>query len=218
MKLSTRTRLGALALAAVIGSMAPAAQAATFGVRVVDDAGTPVAGAAVCVGLEGNYKQFGALFTDSTGTATVEVPNVPLLVTVSKNRSAGIRMSEPARGFNLIKQVRLIDGVPGPRCRAGSSLAKPGVEQIHIDRVAVREGIYSTTINTSVRGNPSHYRVSDNEDFSDAKWRRFTSSITTADYPEANILFLQMRRLEGTAKSWLEARSNVIEVRMNQLN
>jgi len=218
MKLSTRTRLSALALAAVIGSLAPAAQAAVFGVRVVDDSGAPVVGAAVCVGLEGNYKQFGAMFTDSTGTATVDVPNVPLLVTVSKDRTAGIRMSEPARGFNLIKQVRLLDGVPGPRCRAGSSLAKPGVKQILIDNIDVREGIYSTTLNTTVRGNPSHYRVSDNEDFSDAKWRRFASIITLSEYPEAETLFLQMRRIEGTAKSWLEARSDVITVRLNQLN
>lgn len=218
MKLSTRTRLCAVALAAFIGSLAPSAQAAVFGVRVVDDTGAPVAGAAVCVGLEGNYKQFGAMFTDSTGTATVDVPNVPLLVTVSKDRTSGIRMSEPARGFNLIKQVRLLEGVPGPRCRAGSSLAKPGVEEILIDNVNVREGVYSTTLSTSVRGNPSHYRVSDNEDFSEAKWRRFSTTITTSDYPEAEILFLQMRRLEGTAKSWLEARSNVVEVRMNPLN
>lgn len=218
MKLSTRTRLSALALAVVVASLAPSAQAAVFGVRVVDDTGAPVAGAAVCVGLEGNYKQFGAMFTDSTGTAKVDVPNVPLLVTVSKDRTAGIRMSEPARGYNLIKQVRLLEGVPGPRCRAGSSLATPGVEQILIDNVAVREGVYSTTINTSVRGNPSHYRVSDSEDFGDAKWRRFSATITTSDYPEAEVLFLQMRRLEGTPKSWLEARSDVIEVRMNQLN
>ncbi|MEE9333395.1 MAG: hypothetical protein V3U65_04815 [Granulosicoccaceae bacterium] len=218
MKLSTRTRLGAVALAAAIVSTAPSAQAAVFGVRVVDDTGAPVVGAAVCVGLQGNYKQFGAMFTDSSGTAKVDVPNVPLLVTVSKDRTAGVRMSEPARGYNLIKQVKLIDGVPGPRCRAGSSLATPDVQQILIDNVAVREGIYSTTLNTSVRGNPSHYRVSDNEGFTDAKWHRFSKVITTANYPEAEILFLQMRRIEGTAKSWLEARSDVIEVRMNPLN
>ena len=62
------------------------AHAAKFGVRVVDDLGKPVAGASVCIGLEGNYKQFGAMFTGADGNAIVEVPNVPLVVTVSKTR------------------------------------------------------------------------------------------------------------------------------------
>jgi len=218
MKLSvfTRTRLGALALVTAMGLVAPSAHAATFGVRVVDNAGTPIAGAAVCVGLQGNYKQFGALFTDSTGTATVEVPNIPIIVTVSKNRSAGVRMSEPARGFNLIKQVKLIDGIPGPRCRAGSSLADaPGVEEVLIDDVAVRTGVFATTLSTIVRGNPSHYRVSESEDFGDAKWRRFSNTISLDDYNGTEKVYLQMRRLEGTAKSWLEARSDVFTVTLN---
>jgi len=58
------------------------AHAAKFGVRVVDDNGIPVAGASVCIGLQGNYKQFAATFTDTQGQVVVEVPNVPLLVTV----------------------------------------------------------------------------------------------------------------------------------------
>ncbi len=209
-------RISAITLLAAISSAAPVLHAATFGVRVVDNAGVPVAGAAVCVGMQGNYKQFGALFTDASGTATVDVPNVPLIVTVSKDRTAGIRISEPARGFNLIKQVRLIDGIPGPRCRAGSSLADaPGVEQIHIANIAVREGTYSTTLQPSVTGSPSHYRVSDNEDFSNAKWRRFSTTIPLIEYAESDTVFVQMRRLEGTAKSWLESRSAVVTVRLS---
>lgn len=209
-------RISAIALLVVFGSAAPTLHAATFGVRVVDFAGVPIAGAAVCVGLQGNYKQFGALFTDASGTATVEVPNVPLIVTVSKDRTAGIRISEPARGFNLIKQVKLIDGIPGPRCKAGSSLADaPGVEQIRIGNIDVREGAFSTTLRPSVTGNPSHYRVSDSKDFANAKWRRFATTISLTDYSEADTVFVQLRRLEGTAKSWLESRSAVVTVRLS---
>ncbi len=213
-----RKSVQAIAGLILLATIAPAAQAAVFGVRVVDNNGAPIAGAAVCVGLHGNYKQFGALFTDSTGTATVDVPNVPLIVTVSKDRTSGIRINEPARSFNLIKQVRLIDGIPGPRCRAGSSLAGPGVPQINIGNIDVTQGVFATTLRPEVTGEPSHYRISDDEDFSNTKWRRFSTTISLADFPESETIYLQMRRLEGSAKSWLEARSSVVTIRLNQIN
>jgi ribosomal protein L11 len=209
-------QISAVTLLAVIGVSSPSLHAATYGVRVVDFDGVPIAGAAVCVGIQGNYKQFGALFTDATGTAQVDVPNVPLIVTVSKNRTAGIRITEPARGFNLIKQVKLIDGIPGPRCRADSSLADaPGIEQIRIADIDIREDAFSMTLRPNVSGDPSHYRVSDKADFTDAKWRRFSTTIPLTEYSDAEMVFVQMRRLEGTAKSWLESRSDVVTVRLN---
>ncbi len=60
------------------------ASAGMFGVRVVDDSGAPVVGASVCVGLPGNYKQFGALFTDSDGQATTSSNYHPPVTSVDE--------------------------------------------------------------------------------------------------------------------------------------
>lgn len=204
-----------LAIAAVVGASAATANnsgVSKFGVRVLNDAGQPVTGASVCVGLPGNYKQFGALFTDADGKAFVDVPNVPLIVTVSKTRFSGMRISEPARRFNLLKDVTLAEGIPGPRCRAGSTVAE-GNSSITIAHVDVMEGKKTTRLLTQVVGQPSHYRVSDTASFANAKWQPFSSDIPlSSSLTKGQEVFLQMRRFEGTAKSWLEARSAVVTV------
>lgn len=194
------------------------AHAGKFGVHVVDEQGEPMAGVAVCVGMHGNYKQFGALFTGIDGNAVVDVPNVPLLVTVSQNRFTGKRMSEPARGFNLIKQVRLIEGVPGPRCRAGSALAESeaaDVPPITIRNIDISEGAYSTTLTPNLEGDVSHYRISANNAFEGARWQQYSSTIALSGaLSDEAAVFLQFRRYEGSSRGWLEARSNVVTVRL----
>lgn len=202
----------AMAAAMLVSS---AANAGKFGVRVVDDFGNPVAGASVCVGLPGNYKQFGALFTDADGQAITDVPNIPFVVTVSKTRFSGTRMAEPARGYNLIKQVTLSEGVPGPRCRAGSTLAIANPPAIVIGDVSVNEGTFSTTLQPVVSGDPDHYRVSTSAEFSDASWQKFDSSIAlSSTLSDATSVFLQMRRFEGSSTGWVEARSRVVTVQL----
>jgi len=160
-------------------SVALPAHAAKFGIRVVDENDQAIVGAAVCIGLQGNYKQFAATFTDGQGKVMVDVPNVPLLVTVSKDRFTGMRTTEPARSFNLIKQVRLLEGVPGPRCRAGSSMAEntPTVPTIVVTDIAVYEKTGSTTLSPTVSGEPNQYRVSNNEEFEGAAWTKYDNQI-----------------------------------------
>lgn len=221
--LNNRVRAGvasmarpALQVALIVMGMAAGipAHASQFGVRVVDDAGQPVPGASVCVGLPGNFKQFGALFTDAEGRAVVEVPNVPLVVTVSRTRFSGIRMNEPARGFNLVKEVILSEGIPGPRCRAGSTLAD-NESSVRIANVDVVEVADSTMLMPRVTGEPSHYRVSHSEGFYDAKWQRYDDSIALSPTLTGQAeVFLQMRRLEGTKRGWIEARSKVVTVQL----
>ena len=208
-KLAVGTALAVTALSAT-----HTASAATFGVRVVDPQGQPVSGASVCIGLAGNYTQFGAEFTGADGIVRVDVPNVPLVVTVSKTRFAGMRIEEPARGFNLIKQVTLIDGVPGPRCRAGSILAKegPGIPQIIIENIDVDQGA-ALVLTPTVTGAPSQYRIASNSDFANANWAPYSNSIrVTGSLARQKALFLQMRHYEGSTNGWLEARSEVISI------
>jgi len=189
------------------------AVAGQFGVQVINEAGDPVKGASVCVGLPGNYKQFGALFTDANGQAMVEVPNVPFVVTVSKTRFSGIRLSEPARGYNLIKTVTLADGVPGPRCRADSTLASKS--SIVIKNIEVLEGTNTTNLRPSVTGQPSHYRVSRTPGFDSSQWRSFNNDIAlSASMSNEQEVYLQMRRYEGSNNGWIEARSEVVTVHL----
>jgi len=187
--------------------------AATFGVRVVDPQGNPVAGASVCIGMAGNYSQFGTDFTGRDGVVQVEVPNVPLVVTVSKTRFAGLRIEEPARGFNLVKQVTLVDGVPGPRCKAGSSLASaPNPPTIDIENISIDQSA-GVVLRPTVTGEPSHYRIATDQDFTSAQWEPYSSTITVSDDLAGEpTLFLQMRQFKGTSKAWFEARSQVINI------
>lgn len=204
----------AVSVLAVSGLMAGlSAEASQFGVRVVNDAGMPVSGASVCVGLPGNFKQFGAIFTDADGMAQVDVPNVPLVVTISKTRFSGLRMSEPARGFNLVKQVTLNDGTPGPRCRAGSTIAGDG--DIAVDNVDIIEVADKTTLNFRVSGKPSHYRVATSAAFDGAQWQEYQPSVSLPlSLASQGQVFLQLRRYEEVSKAWLEARSEVVELRL----
>ena len=204
----------ALSAIAVVGMAASlSAEASQFGVRVVNGAGEPVSGASVCVGLPGNYKQFGALFTNADGMAMTDVPNVPLVVTISKTRFSGIRMSEPARGFALIREVTLNDGIPGPRCKAGSTIATGAA--IQVDDVHVIEAANSTTLELNVSGGPSHYRVATTSEFDGARWQAYQPSIVLPmSLTRQGQIFLQMRRYKGTSGAWLEARSEVVEVHL----
>lgn len=190
---------------------AQTATAGKYGVKVVNESGQPVSGASVCVGLPGNYKQFGALFTDAEGNAVLEVPNVPFVVTVSKTRFSGIRINEPARGYNLVKQLTLSEGVPGPRCRAGSTLASN--QSLIIKNVVVTEGNDKTVLEPTVSGSPSHYRLSESRDFGDASWQPYSEAIAlSSQFADKASVFLQLRRFEGSSKSWLEARSDVVTI------
>lgn len=189
------------------------ASAEEFGVRVVDDAGSPIEGASVCFGLPGSFSQFGAQFTDSNGQAMADIPNVPVVVTISKTRFSGIRLSEPARGFKMQKQITLAEGTPGPRCKAGSSLADANHSSIRVSRLDVTPERDATVIKPFVSGDPTEYRVGTLVDLQDIQWTAFDGSIrVTGSLADQDELFLQLRRYEGTDTGWIEARSDVMTV------
>ena len=195
------------------------AHAVKFGVHVVSEAGEPVPGVAVCFGTHGNFKQYGAIFTTTSGDAIMDVPNVPLVVTISKNRFTGIRITEPSRRFNLVKQITLRDGVPGPRCRAGSSLADGSPDnRLEINDVLVEDGIYAVSLFPTVTGQPSHYRVSNTQSFNNSKWQKYSTTINlTGSLAEQEAVYLQLRRYKAESKGWFEARSNVVSVQIPKL-
>lgn len=213
-------------LTLALGFASANAHAAKFGVRVVGADGLPVAGAAVCVGTHGNYKQFGAFFTSSEGDVTLDVPAVPLVVTVSKNRFSGVRLDEPARRFNLIKTVKLHDGVPGPRCRAGSSLADSGGDTggnnssastsgLLIAGVSVNDSAFNVAVTPSITGDANSYRMSRSKSMNNAKWRNLSArSITVDPNLLGSTVYLQVRRFKQVDGATLEAHSNIVPVNL----
>jgi len=205
--------LATLGVSLVIASLANPVSAGQFGVRVVDSDGMPVAGASVCFGLPGNYRQFGAIFTDLKGEAMVEVPNIPFVVTVSKTRFSGIRLNEPARNFDLIRQVTLAEGRPGPRCKAGSTLAETHKSSVRVSRVQMSTDSDRIQLIPQVSGEPTDYRLSTIPDVSFTKWQKFETSIDVPpDMALRETLYLQLRRFEGTPSGWLEATSDISTV------
>ena len=209
-------------LTLALGFASANAHAAKFGVRVVGADGLPVAGAAVCVGTHGDYKQFGAFFTSSEGDVIVDVPPVPLVVTVSKSRFSGVRLDEPARRFNLIKTVKLHDGVPGPRCRAGSSLADSGSNNsgasssdLQIAGVSVNDSAFNVAVVPSITGIANSYRMSRSQSMDNAKWRNLSSrSITVDPNLLGSTVYLQVRRFKQVEGATLEAHSNIVPVNL----
>lgn len=194
-------------------ALASSATAAQFGVRIVDASGEPVAGASVCFGLPGSYRQFGALFTDTDGQAMTDVPNIPFVVTVSKTRFSGIRLNEPGRGFNLIKQITLSEGTPGPRCKAGSTLADTNPSSIVVGHVEVLTDGQVPQLIPIATGEPTEYRVSDTPDIDFARWSSLNEVIQLPGaMASASEVYLQLRRYVGTQTGWLEARSSIVKV------
>ena len=207
-------------LTALLGFASSNAHAVKFGVRVVGADGAPVAGAAVCIGTQGNYKKFGAVFTSADGDVIIDVPPVPLVVTVSKNRFSGIRMSEPARRFNLVKTVRLHDGVPGPRCRAGSSLAESDAPDapsgLQIGNVRVSENAFNVAMTPQISGSANSYRVSRSASMNNAEWRQLSArSIMVEPDLLGGTVYLQVRRVKQAQGATLETQSNVVPVNLS---
>jgi len=192
--------------------------AGKFGVHVVDDSGMPVVGASVCFGLPGAYGQFGTVTTDRDGLAHAEVPNVPFIVTVSKTRFSGVRLSEPGGGFNLTRKVRLADGTPGPRCKAGVVMAQNSPSYINVTRIIALRDSQETRIDFDVSGEPSEYRLATDQDLLSAgDWTPLTRTIVVPErLAQRAEVYLQLRKYAGTSqrRNWLEARSEPVRVIM----
>jgi len=80
-------------------------------------AGLVVSGLLLVASLPSHAATFGVRVIDESGKPV-------------SGASVCMRVQEPARGFNLIKDMTLIEGIPGPRCRADSALASAGGKSV----------------------------------------------------------------------------------------
>jgi len=219
MKTRTTKFVFSAAIAAMLMVATGAAHAAKFGVKVVSADGTPIAGAAVCIGTHGNYKQFAAVFTSADGDVIVDVPPVPLLVTVSKSRFSAVRLSEPARRYNLVKTIKLQDGIPGPRCKADSSMADAGVTSggPSISSVGIRDKAFNVSLMPRVSGGVNRYRIATSRSMKNASWENFTSEIVVDPRMLGKTVYLQVAKVVQQQGASIEAHSNVVEVNLRNL-
>ena len=126
--------------------------------------------------------------------------------------ASGLQFGFAARRFDLVREVVLESGQPGPRCKAGSSLVAnpPNIEVLRVEVTGERE---SATLRPEVIGDPSHYRLGGDDSFDGAPWQSFERSIAVPDVlAGADALYLQLRRLEGSASAWIEATSDAVEI------
>lgn len=203
--------LTVLGLITAVASMP--ANAAKFGVKIVNESGQAVEGAAVCVGMPGNYNQFGSLLTDKSGLAMLDVPKIPFVLTVSKNFVGSMKVGEPARGFNIIKELTLKQGTSAAKCNVVGLVKSES--SVKISDVQVTDNIYTTTLKPQVVGEPTEYRISRTPSFEGAKWKRFETSIAlSARLSEEDEVYIQMRRYAALNKSWIEAKSDVVNVKL----
>ncbi len=205
-------------VAALMCLLGTSAHAAKFGIRVVTPEGQPIAGAAVCIGTAGDYKKFAALFTSVNGDVQVDVPPVPLVVTVSKTRFAGTRLSEPARDFNLVKTIKLQDGKPGPRCKAGSTYvdASEG-NNLRISGVSIRDSAFSVQLLPQLNSGANHYRIASSNKLDKLRWRKLSEAIAVDPKLLGGKVYLQVARIASVKGGRLEAHSNILPVDLTQL-
>lgn len=187
--------------------------AKTFGVKIVDESGQSMSNVSVCVGLPGNPTKYGSLLSDESGLALLDVPKLPFVLTVSKARFGSMQINEPARGFNLIKQLTLKQGPSNAVCNV-ADLTK-SQSSVRISTVQVVDSAFTKTLQPNVVGAPTQYRVSRTPSFTGAKWQRFDTAIPlSAGLSEEASVYIQMRRYTSLDKSWIEARSEVVNVRL----
>ena len=191
------------------------ADAASFGVRVVDEFGRSIDDASVCIGTTGNNQQFGVFRTAEDGHVMVkDMPQVPLSVIVSKDNYQGVQFFEPVRNWNLITEVTLLLDGEGPVCKQPVADAAEASSRLKINTIHVSKkgGVYF--IESEVAGNPTHYKISHREDLKGAKWKPYNKKFNYNGKANGTLYF-QVKRFSGKPDGWMEARSAIAGIAVN---
>ncbi len=201
------------------------AHAAKLGVRVLDaNSGLPVANASVCIGTGSEPTKYGTAVTSYDGMALYDnVPQKPVLITVSKRNFRGIALQAPIRGDNVIKDVLVTEGLSSKKCRALKMVSlKPGISKgtttddwpLEITTLSYfPSGDDGLSFLSYTKGKPTHYRVSTKADFSDAEWKVFSDVLHFAPRGRDRgkpTLYFQLKKLVRVDGGSIEAISDVL--------
>ncbi|MEM7206947.1 MAG: hypothetical protein AAF434_03905 [Pseudomonadota bacterium] len=205
----------ALGLSATVNS-------AQISVHVTDgQLGKSLSGAAVCLGTPANPVQFGGQLTQENGHAVFDdVPETPLVLTISRTDYTGYQRTHGAKQFDITLQVGLQSGGLGPLCELGelSNLPQMTDGAITVSALKLNGGARSTgsreiTINASTTGAPTHYRVAEHWSFDGAEWLELsgTPKFTLSRGAGSKAIYFQVRRLKSLAGGEVESLSGIAQ-------
>lgn len=202
-----------------------AANAAKLGVRVLDaNSGLPVANASVCLGTATEPAKYATGVTSFSGVALYDnLPDSPVLITVSKRNFRGIALQVPTNGENLIKDVLVTEGLSSKKCRALKMVDfKQGITKgVYSDEWPLEitalsyfpSGDDGLSFLSYSKGKPTHYRVSTNSEFTGAQWINYSDvlhfSPLQADQGKSKLYFQLKKSVEVSGGS-IEALSEVM--------
>jgi hypothetical protein len=199
---------------------APLMADADISVRVFQRGGNePLAGASVCLGTPARISQFGSSVTDAAGNARfTSVPRAPLVVTVSRPGYKGEQQSLVVSGTGRTLVISLATGGGGPGCEHEGQAADAFSGGLHVAdfRLARREraaGGRQVVLLHSVNREPTHYRVSENPDFSGAGWQTYTSEpvYQLSSGSGHKVVYFQVRRHSDMSGTEVERRSPIVQ-------
>ncbi len=217
-------RLGVIATLAAGVFFSTTSQAAKLGVRVLDaNSGLPVANASVCLGTAANPTLYGTGVTSFSGLALYDnVPQKPVLITVSKKNFRGIALQAPSRSDNVIKDVLVTEGLSSKRCRALKLVdLKPGITRggqaddwpLEITALSYfPSGDDGLSFLSYSKGKPTHYRVSTDPQFQGAEWKDYSDVLHFSPRQtdlEKTTLYFQLRKSVSVSGGAIDALSAV---------
>lgn len=191
--------------------------AADLTVQVLErGSGSPLAGAAVCLGTGADPSQFGAFRSDAEGTARFEdILDAPLVLTVSKSGFRGEQRNLLGTRSDRVLTVLLPRGGLGPQCDAPSAAgAETGlaITEFRIDAGARRTARGAVQLNLRANGAPTHFRASESSDFAHARWQPLsgTPRFELSPGPGLKRVYVQVRKLRQSEGLSLETQSDVV--------
>ena len=199
--------------------VAAAAGAADVRIRVVDAAKrTPLSDAGVCLGTPANPQQFGALRSDADGAVDFSgVPATPLMLTVSRDQYRGYRVQHGAKRFDVVIEVALQTGGLGPVCDAPLAAGIDQDTRLAISEFSINAGQPVTgrrnvSITAVVTGEPTHYRVSERADFSDADWQPYAlpGRFQLSSKRDVKTVYFQVRRFRSSGEASMQSVSEIV--------
>lgn len=211
-----------IGLVILVGAGAPL-RAAEVTVRVFERAGgTPVGGAAVCLGTAADPGQFAQARSDDAGEVRVDaVPNATLVVTVSRDGYRGERRRLPASGSNRQVVLSLVPGGGGPRCEAGGAPPSRDPDsspelRLHGLRAEVEgrgAGQWQVRVTPRMSGTATEFRLGWDQELAGAEWQPYgPGPAVTASLPPPPgpaLLHFQLRRQVTVAGADLEQRTRI---------
>jgi hypothetical protein len=194
--------------------------AADLDVRIYERGGkSALQDVSVCLGTPARINQFGAVLTGPDGTATFsKVPSAPLVITASKSGYKSEQQSLVTNNKDRLLVMSLPTGGGGPVCEAGSGREFTGSSAIRMSHFRINKGELVTAsphvlLNHAVEGAPTHYRASENPDFTGTDWQTYTAEpeFELSSGNGRKLVYFQLRRFADMNGANLEALSPVVQ-------